>query len=109
MWLNKDKSQLPCTLPSSETLEASTNVRDLGVIMNDDLNRGNHIYNKVNIASRMCSLIYGNFQSRDNHTIILLFYTFAQLGLEYCCPLWFRHTYKITWKLKDSKDQSRKG
>ncbi len=103
MSLNENKFELihfgkenglkqPYSLPSGESLSASVTIRDLGVIVDDQLNWNAHINVKVDMARRMSSWILRTFRSRELDVIILLFSTFARSHLEFCCPLWSPHT-----------------
>ncbi len=54
----------PYSPPSGEPLTASVTIRDLGVIVDDQLNWSAHINVKVDMARRMSSWILRTFRSR---------------------------------------------
>ncbi|XP_029654199.1 uncharacterized protein LOC115227543 [Octopus sinensis] len=80
----EDNLKLRYALPSSDSLMSSTNTSHLGVIVDDKLSWSPHVNSKVDLAHEICSWILRTFWSRDAHTIILLYSTFARPHLEYC-------------------------
>ena len=102
MELNEEKFQLlqhgklpdlkqPYILPSGETLKGSDHVKDMGVYIDPDLNWCTHIAMKSAKARNMASWVLRTFISRDVATMMLLYKSYVQSHLEYCCPLWSPH------------------
>ena len=109
MILNKDKYELIChegkrtstllkELPfaeeffsymaGEEDLYSSTNVRELGIIMDPQLNWKDHIMKVKLDAIKMSCWILNVFKTRNKETMMLLFNSLVRSRLEYCSELW---------------------
>ena len=69
-------------------LEPSTLVKDLGVMVTNDLSWSNHIATIVARARGVASWVLSVFASRERDTVITLYKSMVRSHLEYCCPLW---------------------
>jgi hypothetical protein len=63
----------------------------LGVLIDDKLSFKEHIYECVNKASRMCTLILNNVQNVNNFVLIRLFKCFVRPLLEYASVVYSPH------------------
>ena len=125
MLLNGDKFELIChekttkssnlkvleNLPFSSTfnqyqlsdntfLFPSTNVRDLGVIINNQLDWEPHILNLCNCARRLSAWILNIFHTRDCDVLMTVFNSLVRSKLEYCCQIWDPTKIKLINKLE---------
>ena len=75
-------------------LEPSPHVKDLGVMVTNDLSWSVHIATIVSRARGVASWVLSVFASRERDTIITLYKSMVRSHLEYCCPLW--HPSKIS-------------
>ena len=90
----KEELKEDYTLPSGVRINSSSSVRDLGIIMNDQLTFSNHIYKMVKEAKKYAGWILRTFITRSKDAILLLYNSFVKSRLEYCCPLWLPYTKK---------------
>eukprot|EP00116_Pleurobrachia_bachei_P001956 sb/3462218/ len=70
------------------TLEPSQSVRDLGVLVQADLDWEGHIRTIAENGRRKASWVLSVFKTRDRETMITLYKSMVRSLLEYCCPLW---------------------
>ena len=75
-------------------LEATDQVKDLGIHMSSQLNFSSHINIIVDKACSKAAWALSIFQSRNKEIMMNLFKSIVQPLLEYCCPLW--HPNNIT-------------
>ena len=69
-------------------------VKDLGIIITEDLTWSKHIESIANKARKMAAWSLSVFGDRSQRTMLCLFKSFVRSNLEYCCPLW--NPWKIT-------------
>jgi len=74
--------------PNGEEIREKDSLRDLGVIMSNNLRFDEHIGTIVNKATQMAGWILRSFKTRNAETMMLLYKQLVRNGLEYCCPLW---------------------
>ena len=102
-------------LPSGTAISSSHTVRDLGILINDELSWKDHYYKMIKEAKKYAGWILRTFSSRSKRVILLLYSSFVRSRLEYSCPLWIPHTKKdimaieavqrsITAKIYEVKD-----
>jgi len=72
-------------------LEHDHTVKDLGVLIDSDLSFDNHIYDKINVASKMLGIIKRNFIDLDKTSFLLLCKSLVRSHLEYAGPVWNPH------------------
>ena len=98
MELNIDKFQLlqygsnnelkqEYSLNDNNSLKSSSEVKDLGVTVSDDLSWLKHITNITNIGKKFTGWILRCFRTRST-VLMSLFKTFVISRIEYACPLW---------------------
>ena len=63
-------------------------VRDLGVMVSNDLSWCGHIVNMVNRARSTLSWVFSVFKTREKTVMTTLYKSLVRSLLEYCCPLW---------------------
>lgn len=74
--------------PTGETIQRSNEVRDLGIIMNDNASFDTQIHAMVKKAKQNCGWILRSFRTRDAHAMLTLFRAMVLPVMEYCCQLW---------------------
>ena len=77
-------------------IEVQTCVKDLGVLIDDELTFSPHINSIVHKASCRSILIFKSFISRNTKTLVRAFITYVRPILEYCSPIWTPSTIKDT-------------
>jgi len=83
-----------------------TCVKDLGVLINDELTFSPHINSIVHLHKACCRsiLIFKSFVSRNTKTLVRAFITYVRPILEYCSPIWTPSTIKDTTAIESFKD-----
>ncbi|KAL5262155.1 hypothetical protein ACHWQZ_G007751 [Mnemiopsis leidyi] len=76
------------TTSNGTTLDKSSLVRDLGVIMSEDLSWSPHINLMVDQANQIASWVLGVFKDRTKPVMMQLYKSLIRSRVEYCCPLW---------------------
>ena len=76
-------------------------IRDLGVLIDNRLNFGEHISNTKRTALIRAKLILKCFQSRNKELLIKAFITYVRPLLEYCSPVWSPHHLYLRDKIED--------
>ena len=69
-------------------------LRDLGVLVSDDLSWTPHIKSIANKARQKAAWVLSVFQTRSPVIMLTLYKSMVRCLLEYCCPLW--HPSKIS-------------
>ena len=82
------------------TIQPSAIVRDLGVLVDPQLNWEGHISKIALQARKMSAWVLNVFTTRDKQTMMLLFNSLVRSRLEYCCEVWDRHNVKAISKLE---------
>ncbi|KAK8749728.1 hypothetical protein OTU49_015503, partial [Cherax quadricarinatus] len=75
------------TTDSGHTIERKNNVRDLGVVMSEDLTFKDHNSATIARAKKMIGWIMRTFKTRDAKPMMILFKSLVLSRLEYCCTL----------------------
>ena len=75
------------------SLDHVDNMKDLGIIVDSELNFLCHIKEKVNKAYQMLGIINRNFRDVDKSTFLLLYLSLVRSQLEYCNSVW--NPYKV--------------
>ena len=73
---------------SEDVLYPVEEVRDLGVMVSNDLKWSKHIGNMVSKARSTLSWMLSVFRTRDRIVMTTLYKSLVRSLLEYCCPLW---------------------
>ena len=73
---------------SNHTLQSSSPIKDLGVLIDSKLKFNHHIVNFVNRARQRASLIFRGFLSRDTSHLIRAFTSYVRPLVEYASPVW---------------------
>jgi hypothetical protein len=77
----------------SKTLQKVNEEKDIGVIIDSELNFDKHISEKVNKANSMFALLRRTFQFLDQSTFVPLYKTLVRTHLEFASSVW--HPYKV--------------
>ncbi|TOF84806.1 hypothetical protein CGJ15_26030, partial [Vibrio parahaemolyticus] len=72
---------------SGHKIERNTNVKDLGVIMSEDLTFKDHNIVSIASARKMTGWIMRTFKTREAKPMMTLFRSLVLSRLEYCCTL----------------------
>ena len=75
-------------------MEKSTAEKDVGVIIDDQLNFEKHMTEKINKANRVLGAIRRTFQYLDNKTFRLLYTSLVRPIVEYANPIWCPYKLK---------------
>jgi hypothetical protein len=63
-------------------------MKDLGVVMDNELNFSNHIYEKINKCNQMLGIIKRNFRNIDKRTFFLLYVALVRSHIDYANSVW---------------------
>jgi len=66
-------------------------LKDLGIIIDEELSFNNHIYDRINAAFKMLGIINRNFVNLEKSTFILLYKSLVRSLLEYGNSVWNPH------------------
>lgn len=77
-----------------QEISPSTQVRDLGIIVDNKLNWNQQIFTISKKSKQIAGWILSVFYSRDQHTMLTLFNSIVRSKLEFCCELWSPHLIK---------------
>ena len=81
------------TTSDSTIISPSPKVRDLGIIIDSNLNWELHIQNVCQKSKQLCAWILSVFYTRDKCTMMILFNSLVRSKIEYCNEVW--SPYKI--------------
>ena len=112
---NKDL-KIPYKIDEVE-VEKSNSVKDLGVLMDEDMSFGEQITTIKNKAKKVAGWIFRIVQTRRQDHIMLLYLTYVRPHLEYACSLWSPYKLcqiqaiesvqrSVTSRISELKDQS---
>ena len=82
-----DELKLPYQADNVQ-IEKSETVKDIGVLMSDNLLFNDHITEIKNKSKRVAAWIFRLVQSRSAEVVMLLYKTYVRPHLEYSCSLW---------------------
>ena len=74
--------------PETSEIDRKHHVKDLGIIVSDDLKFNNHINSIVQRGLRMCGWILRTFKTRDFQTMKILLQSLIISQMEYACLIW---------------------
>jgi len=86
--------QMTYEISSGEHLYPIQTLKDLGVIVSENLSWTPHINTIASRARSVAAWVLGVFKTRDRTTMLTLYKSLVRSHLEYCCPLW--HPSKIS-------------
>ena len=95
----KNEELKECYTVESTTLNKSSEIKDLGVIVSEDLSWNKHITSIVNDGKKFAAWILRCFKTR-NKVVLHLFKTFVISKLEYASPLWTPYLKKDIEKIE---------
>lgn len=99
----KTELKLPYKIDENTNVEKSTEVKDLGVFMSENLSFDKHIMKMTNDAKKHSSWILRLVKSREPEVVLLLFKTYVRPRLEYASPLWSPHLVKHISKIESTQ------
>ena len=76
------------------TLKTVTSTKDLGVIVDENLNFKEHTTTKINKAFSMLGILKRNFKHTDKDTFVNLYKTIVRSHLDYAISVWAPHVVK---------------
>ena len=74
--------------PDAANIEQKDSLRDLGVLLSNDLSFSLQIEKVVSSASQMVGWGYRTFRGRSSYLLLTLFKSLVQPHLDYCSQLW---------------------
>jgi len=89
-------------------LEHIDNFCDLGVTMDSELSFDNHIYAKINIASKMLGMINRNFKDLDKFSFILLYKCLVRSHLEFAHSVWCPYKKGLIFEIEKIQKRATK-
>ena len=84
----KSELKIPYQIDENTQVEKASYVKDLGVLMDEEMSFGEHITTLKNKAKKVAGWIFRIVQSRKEEDIMLLYRTYVRPHTEYACPLW---------------------
>ena len=93
---------------SDTELEHVSAEKDLGVLIDEELNFEDHIMDKVNKANAIVGLIRRSFSFLDEKLFKKLFTTFVRPHLEYCAAVWSPYLMKHIKIIENVQDRATK-
>ena len=97
---NKNDLKQPYKVDDNTTIEKSSDVKDLGVTVSENLSFDTHINNISKGAKRHAGWVLRIIRARDVDTMLLLYKTYVRPQLEYSSPLWSPQSVKHITKLE---------
>ena len=76
-------------------LNIVNSTKDLGVIVDENLNFKEQTTTKINKAFSMLGIINGNFKHTDKDTFVSLYKTIVRSHLDYAISVWAPHSKKL--------------
>ena len=76
------------------SITPSLHARDLGVLIDSNLNWSTHYSTISQKSKQMCGWIFSVFYTRDQDVMLTLFKSLVRSRLEYCCEVWSPHFRK---------------
>ena len=95
------KSSLSISTDKSVPLPMKSEVRDLGIIIKNDLKFSNHIEQLVAKGSKIVHCLFRNIYSNDISLWIKVYKMFVLPIMEYCSPVWSPYLIREIRKLED--------
>ena len=89
-----DELKQPYKIDESTEVMKSDTVKDLGILMSENMQFNEHIVEIKNKAKGVAAWILRLVKSRSEETIMLLYKTYVRPHLEYACSLWSPHLKK---------------
>ena len=77
--------------PDSKPIRTKSQIRDLGVIMSDDLTWSHHIDRVIANCRKQSAWILRTFSRRDINTMKTLWVSLIRPIIDYCSPIWSPH------------------
>jgi len=75
-------------LSDGKTIETSSAVKDLGIIIDEQLNWTNQVTDAAQQAAQTSAWVLRTFTTRDKRPLMILFKSLIRPKLDYCCPVW---------------------
>ena len=85
---------------SSHQISRSSCVRDLGVMVDDNLSWKFHIDKVTKACQQLCGWALSVFHTRDRQTLLTIFNSLIRSKLEYCSEIWHPHLIKEIVKIE---------
>ena len=83
-------------------------MKNLGVVVDDELSFSDHICEKVKKAYQMLGIIKRNFKDFDKYTFLLLYITMVRSQLEYANSVWNPYRVGLIRDLEKVQKQATK-
>ena len=97
MKIGKDNNQFEYKL-QNQRLQIVAEEKDLGIIIDDQLNFESHMGTKINKATSMFGLIQQSLQCLDKKNLISLYKALVRTHLDYASSVWAPYKVKLRQK-----------
>ena len=87
--------------PSGEEIQSKENIKDLGVIVSNDLNFNEHINKIATVCIVIMGMLLRTFEMREREPMIRMFNSYLKSKLEYCCIVWSPNEQQYINKIED--------
>ena len=90
------EEQFKCTLHDGSIIHElgyTSEEKDIGVIIDSNLEFDKHVYFKVNKANSTMAVIRRSFQKLDGDTFVPLYKALVRTHLDYACCIWANNQY----------------
>ena len=77
---------------AEDNIEETETVKDLGVLLDNDLNFTSHVNKVISKVNMKVGWIFRNFNTRNATILKPLWKSLIQPHIDYCSPLWFNST-----------------
>ena len=88
---SNENEKLPYYTPEGTTITEVTQVRDLGIVMENTGGFQSQIAQAVKRSTNMASWVLRVFKTRDELSMMTLYKSMVMPHVEYCCQLWSPH------------------
>ena len=85
---------------TSHEISRSTHVRDLGIIVDENINWKLHIHTIHKQCKQLCSWVLSVFHTREKYTMLVLFKSLIRSKLEYGCEIFNPHQIQEISKIE---------
>ena len=106
---NENQKEHSTYLSDNNQIEAKSQVKDLGVVMDNNMNYDQHIQGQIEKVKGISAWIYRTFRTRDAHVMLTLWKSLAIPHLDYCSQLWSPSKRSLIQQLEQLQKSFLKG
>ena len=97
----KNVTLVPYKTPCEEEIQIKDTVKDLGVLVTNDLKFKEHINNVTSSSRITMGMLLRTFTTREKEPMIKMFNAYIKSKLEYCCIVWSPYEQKYINELEN--------